>query len=170
MINISKKYKISIAIILISVIGLGYHLSVYNAYHYQSSNNTLGGLLIIISFIIYPLPWIDINKNKLRKILFSITMTIIALVVIIQLTALRHKYEKTEIASNPAYAEARIVGFESSRLGRRSRKRNYATISYYFNNKEIIQRIEYHKPIYKRGQIIKVRFSSKYPEMFEVQK
>jgi len=167
LIKTSPKNKILISIALLPIIAVGYYLSVYQAYIYKSSNGTTGAAMVVISLMIYPMLWLNMEKTRTQKNLLTGIMVLISLTAIIMLMVLRESYEDRIINSNPVISEAHITALETERSWK-GRRTDYAIFTYFFKKRKINQRI--YDSNYSIGQVLKIRFSSEYPEMVEVLK
>jgi multisubunit Na+/H+ antiporter MnhG subunit len=165
LIKTSKRNKLLVSLALLSIIAIGYYLSVYNAYSYKSSNDTTGSAIVIIGLMIYPMLWLDMEKTKTQKVLRTVLMVVISITAIVMLMILRGNYESSVINANPVITQAHIVGFETEK-SLKGKKTEYAVFSYTLENKEFRQRI--YDDNYTKGQTLKIRFSREYPEMYEV--
>lgn len=166
-ITISKNKKIIVSITAIFLFCLGYYLSVYDSFAYQSNNFTIGSLMMATSFFAFPVLWLDLGENPKSKNYTIIIPTIIFLFCIIfLLTNNKKKYLVEELNKYGIIATAKVTGseFENHKSGRKY----FATFKYKTNGKEFVQRIENYKEEYKEGEILKILVSKRNPEMFEI--
>ena len=168
LITISKRNKIIVSIIAIFLIFVGYYLSIYKSFSYQSSNDTYGNVMMIISISLFPMLWLNIGKNsKWEKFATIAPMVIISFVLIIGMGIKRDEYLENELNKNGTNSIGVITGFEIE-THRRGRQTDYATFKYEFEHKQLIQRIENYDNEYKLNQNLKLKISKNNPEMFKI--
>jgi hypothetical protein len=166
LITISKKNKILVSLIAIFLIFIGYYLAVYKSFGYQSNNDTIGNVMILISIGIIPMLWLNINKNsKWKKYIYILPMVIIGIIIIIVTLAKKKKYLEEEINKYGKNAIGKVIGFE---VGKGRSKRHYVTFKYEFENKQYIQRIENYDDEYEINQNLNLKISKRNPEMFKL--
>ena len=167
LINISKRKKIIVSIIAFFFIFLGYYLAVYKSFSYQSNNQTIGNVLMIISIIIFPMLWYDAGENpSVKSKIFLIPNVFIAIGIVIGVISLRDNYLKNEINNYGTKVIGKVSGFEIET--HRRGKTDYATFIYEFENKRFVQRIENYDNEYKLNQNLNIKISKRNPEMFEI--
>ena len=163
LINISKRKKLIVSIIAVFLIFLGYYLAVYKSFNYQSSNQTIGNVLMIISIIIFPMLWYDGGENPTSKSKkFLIPNVIIAIGIIVGVISLRNNYLTNELNNYGTKVIGKVSGFEIET--QRSGKTDYATFKYEFENKHYLQRIENYDNEYKLNQNLNIKISKRNPE------
>ena len=67
LITISKNNKILVSVIATILIFIGYYLAVYKSFSYQSNNDTIGNVMMLISISLFPMLWLNINENSKWK-------------------------------------------------------------------------------------------------------
>ncbi|WOC52607.1 hypothetical protein BPO_1960 [Bergeyella porcorum] len=164
LINISKKSKYIFSIILVILIGVGYYISVYKSYKYQSNNDTIGGIFILLGLFFLYFFWFRWREKK-----SFILLGVISIFTIIFLFIQRINYIDKELNKHGVIVKAVVIDFETDRYSRK--KREYATFKYQFQNKVYIQRVEYfEKDEYRLHQWFDVKISKNKPEIFDIPK
>ena len=67
LIKISKRNKIVVSVIATILIFVGYYLAIYKSFSYQSNNDTIGNVMMIISMGLFPMLWLNIADNSKWK-------------------------------------------------------------------------------------------------------
>ena len=166
LITISKKNKIIVSIIALILIFVGYYLAIYKSFSYQSNNDTIGNVIMLISIGLFPMLWLNINENsKWKKYIYIVPMIIIGIVIIIVTIAKKKEYLEEEINKYGKNAVGKVIGFE---VGKGRSKRHYVTFEYEFENKQYIQRIENYDNEYVISQNLNLKISKRNPEMFKI--
>jgi hypothetical protein len=161
--------KTIFTILAILLIFIGYYISVYKSFSYQSNNQAIGAVIIIICISLIPIIWSGIRIiSNWKKYLYAILMTPIAFIVIFITIESKKNHLKNELLQNGINRKGEVIGFEIE--SRKGRKTKYAKISYEFQNKKLIQRIENKNNEYKLNQKLILNISKLHPEMFEIVK
>jgi len=167
-----RENKILTAVLAVAVFIAGYCLMVYYSFGYQSDNENIGMVMMIVAVSIYPVLWFIANPKKIESTVWVVTLVLIGMVaVIITLLVLvtdyaRQNYLRKELSKNGIKTTAVVTGFEYEYI--KSSKIEYATIQYQFQKNIIIQRIWDSEHAYEIDQTIPIQFSSEHPEMFEI--
>jgi uncharacterized protein YneF (UPF0154 family) len=168
LIKIPKKNKIITSIVLLVFIVIGFYLSVYKSYMYESNNDSTGFVLCYVSLLVLPMLWFEYEViSKIIKILFIAFSLLVAVFLFWLIGSTKTKYENSELKKNGVFTKAKIFDLIIVK-GRRS-KTEYAIFKYTFENKEFLQRVMNFDETYKIDQILNLKISSKNPEMFEIQ-
>jgi heme/copper-type cytochrome/quinol oxidase subunit 4 len=167
LIKISKRNKIIVSVIATFLIFIGYYLAIYKSFSYQSNNDTIGNVMMIISIGLFPMLWLNIAENsKWKKYAYVAPMVIISIVLIIMMIAKKKEYLEKELKEYGKDVVGRVTGFEVEH--HRRSKTDYATFKYEFENKQYIQRIENYDYEYKINQNLNLKISKRNPEMFKI--
>lgn len=167
LIDIPRKKKIIINVILVVFMGLGYYLAIYESFGYRSVNFTLGLLILYISFFCIPFFWFKIDHTTLKgKAFFMTPMVILAIVLIFTMMNKKDSFIENEVNSHGVNTIAKVTGFEKDTGLRRKNTSYFATIQYVFEGKTIVQRIENDDHTHHMDEKISIRFSKNYPAMF----
>ena len=167
LITISKRNKIIVSIIATILIFVGYYLSVYKSFSYQSKNDTIGNVMMIISIGLFPMLWLNIAENsKWKKYAYVAPMVIIGCILVFVMIAKKKEYLEEELNKYGQVAIGKVIGFQVEHT-RRS-KFDYATFKYEYENKQFIQKTENFDNEYKIGQILNLKISKRNPEMFKI--
>jgi hypothetical protein len=157
-----KKFAILLGSTLTFI--LGYYVSVYHTFYYQTYNDLFG--LLLVSSSIMTMTFICLNLslvNKKKNIIVSIIAVVLTLIATGFIFVKTISFNKNQLDLYGVVTKACVVGFES---GYKSTK--YATISYESNGNKILQRIMIvSKDHYEKGDSIQIRFSSEHPELFK---
>ncbi len=166
LITISKNNKILVSVIATILIFIGYYLAVYKSFSYQSNNDTIGNVMMLISISLFPMLWLNINENsKWKKYVYVLPMVIIGIIIIIVTIAKKKEYLEEEINKYGKNAVGKVIGFE---VGKGRSKRHYVTFKYEFENKQFIQRFENYYDEYELNQNLNLKISKRNPEMFKI--
>lgn len=167
LIKISKRNKVVVSLIATILIFVGYYLSIYKSFGYQSNNETIGNVMMIISIIVFPMLWLNNTENsKWKKYVYVVPMVIISIVLIILMIGKKKEYLEEELNKYGQDAIGKVIGFEVEH--HRRSKTDYATFKYEFENKQFIQRIQNRDNEYKLNQKLDLKISKRDPEMFKV--
>lgn len=167
LITISKRNKIIVSIVATILIFVGYYLSVYNSFSYQSNNDITGNVMMIISISLFPMLWLNIGKNsKWEKFATIAPMVIISIFLIIVMISKKNEYLEDELNKYGTNTIGKVTGFEIET--HKSSKTDYATFKYEFENKQFIQRIENYDNEYELNQNLNIKISKINPEMFKI--
>lgn len=167
LIKISKRNKIIVSVIATILFFVGYYLSVYKSFSYQSSNDSTGNAMMIISIGIFPMLWLNIAENsKWKKYVYVVPMVIISCILVFVMIAKKKEYLEDELNKYGQVAVGKVIGFEVEHT-RRS-KFEYATFKYEYENKQFIQKTENFDNEYKIDQILNLKISKRNPEMFKI--
>ena len=166
LIKISKRNKIIVSIIAAVCIFIGYYLSVFKSFNYQSNNDTIGNVLTIISVGLFPMLWLNIADNsKWKKYAYVAPMVIFGCILVFVTIAKKKEYLENELNKYGKNAVGKVIGFE---VGKGRSKTHYATFKYEFEKKQYIQRIADYDDEYKINQILNLKISQRNPEMFAI--
>ena len=167
LIKISKRNKIIVSVIAIILIFTGYYLAVYNSFKYQSSNQTIGNVIMLISISLFPMLWLNVAENsKWKKYVYVAPMVVLGIIIIVFNMAKKNDYLEKELNQYGIATEGKVIGFEVE-YSRRS-KTDYATFKYEFESKKYRQRIENYDNEYKLNQNLQLKISKVNPEMFKI--
>ncbi|MCL9771046.1 hypothetical protein NAT47_11530 [Flavobacterium sp. HXWNR69] len=167
LIKISKRNKIIVSLIATILIFVGYYLAIYKSFSYQSNNDTIGNIMMIISIGLFPMLWLNISENsKWKKYVYVIPMVIVGIIIVIVTITKKKEYLEKELDKYGQKAVGKIIGFEVEHT-RRS-KFEYATFKYKYKNKQFIQKTENFDNEYKIDQILNLKISKRNPEMFKI--
>jgi uncharacterized membrane protein len=169
LITISKSNKIIVSIIATVLIFVGYYLSVYKSFSYQSKNDTIGNVMMIISIGLFPMLWLNIAENsKWKKYAYVMPMVIIGCVLVFVMITKKKEYLEEELNKYGQVVVGKVIGFEVEHT-RRS-KFDYATFKYEYEyeNKQFIQKTENFDSEYRIDQILNLKISKRNPEMFKI--
>ena len=162
------KYKeVSIGIVSIASIFLGYILYVYYSFSYKSWNDSIAMLLIsvpifAISFFIFKYRYASWIK---KGVIFILVFIIIVIAIVILING-KNNYRDHELKNNGFTTTAKIINFQTVKHKRSDTY--YATFTYFYRNKKYIQRVNNDDKIYQINQTVTIRISSKNPEMFKL--
>ncbi len=170
--RLSKNWKIIWLLIQLLVLAVGYYLFVYNSYGYKSWNDLIGGTISVVAIIFILMSFIDSpNDHKwyeVKSLKFYIPSLLLALAIVYVLTFKRNEFYDQQ-ASVSTLAE--IIGKEQVQTFSRNKSnriRTYATIRYFDNDQEIIQRISDYHGVYNVGQFVPIKYSENHPELFKI--
>lgn len=167
LIKISKKNKIIVSVVATILIFTGYYLVVYKSFNYQSSNQTIGNVMMLISISLFPMLWLDVAENsKWKKYVYVAPMVVIGIILIVFNMIKKNEYLKEELDKYGIEIEGKVIGFEVEH--RRRSKTDYATFKYQFENKQYKQRIENYDNEYNLNQNLNLKISKRNPEMFKI--
>lgn len=167
LIKTSKRNKIIVSILALLLIFFGYYLAIYKSFNYQSSNQTIGGVMILTCISLFPMLWLNISKNpRWKKYVYTIPIVIIGSGIVIGIMIKRKNHLKEELNKYGINTVGIVTGYEVEH--HRRNKTDYATFKYEFENKQFIQRIENYDDEYKLNQSLNIRISKRSPEMFEI--
>lgn len=167
LIKTSKKNKIIVSVLALLLIIFGYYLAIYKSFSYQSSNQTIGNVMILSCISLFPMLWLNISENsRWKKYIYVIPMVIIGSGIAIGIMIKRKNYLKEELNKYGINTAGIVTGFEVEH--HRRSKTDYATFKYEFENRQFIQRIENYDDEYKLNQSLNIRISKRSPEMFEI--
>jgi branched-subunit amino acid transport protein AzlD len=168
LIKISKRNKIVVSVIATILIFVGYYLAIYKSFSYQSNNDTIGNVLMLISIGVFPMLWLNSSENfKWKKYVYVLPMVIVGIIIIIVTITKKKEYLDEEINKYGKNTVGKVIGFE---VGKGRSKTRYATFKYVFKKKQYVQRIENYDDEYKLNQILNVKISERNPEMFKIVK
>jgi hypothetical protein len=166
LINISKRNKIIVSVFATILIFTGYYLAIYKSFSYQSSNQTIGNVMMLISIGLFPMLWLNVAENsKWKKYVYVAPMVVIGIIIVILTIAQKKEYLEEELNKYGNKALGKVIGFE---VGKGRSKTNYATFKYMFENEHYIQRIENYDDEYKINQNLNLLISKRNPEMFKI--
>lgn len=168
LINISKKYKIVVSVFATVLIFIGYYLSVYKSFNYQSNNDSYGNVLMIISIGMFPMLWLNISRHpQWEKYATIIPMVVFSFIIILGLSAKRKEYLEIELYKYGTNSIGIVTGFEIE-THRRGKQTDYATFKYELRSKQFIQRVENYEGQFKLHQNLNLKISKRNPEMFKI--
>ena len=166
LIKILKRNKIVVSVIATILIFTGYYLAIYKSFSYQSNNDTIGNVMMLISISLFPMLWLNIYENsKWKKYIYIVPMVIIGIIITIVTIVKKKEYLEEEINKYGKNAVGKVIGFE---VGKGRSKRHYATFKYEFENKQYIQRIDNYDDEYVINQILNLKISKRNPEIFKI--
>ena len=167
LITISKRNKVIVSILATILIFVGYYLAIYKSFSYQSNNDTIGNVMMLISISLFPMLWLNIAENsKWKKYVYVVPMVIIGIILVIVMIAKKKEYLEGELSKYGNDIVGKVIGFEVE--NHRRSKTDYATFKYEFENKQFIQRIENYDNEYELNQNLKLKISKRNPEMFKI--
>jgi hypothetical protein len=167
LINISKRNKIIVSVIATILIFIGYYLAIYKSFKYQSSNETIGNVMMLISIGLFPMLWLNVAENsKWKKYVYVAPMVVVGIVLIVFNMTKKKEYLEEELDKYGMATEGKVIGFEVKH--RRRSKTDYATFIYQFENQQYKQRIKNYDNEYKLNQNLKLKISKRNPEMFKI--
>ena len=167
LITISKRNKIIVSVIAIVLIIIGYYLSVYKSFGYQSNNDTTGNVLMLISIGLFPMLWLNIADNsKWKKYVYVVPMVIVGCILVFVVMAKKREYLEEELSKYGQVAVGKVIGFEVEHTRRSTF--DYATFKYEYQSKQFIQKTENFDNEYKIDQILNLKISKRKPEMFKI--
>ena len=166
LIKISKRNKIVVSVIATILIFVGYYIAIYKSFSYQSSNQTIGNAMMLISISLFPMLWLNVAENsKWKKYVYVAPMVVIGIIIVILTIAKKKEYLEEEINKYGKNTLGKVIGFE---VGKGRSNTHYATFKYVFENKQYIQRIENYDDEYTINQNLQLKISKVNPEMFKI--
>ncbi|MEI6865524.1 hypothetical protein [Flavicella sp.] len=166
-INTSRKNKIIILVICGLLILTGYYLSTYKYFLINDNVGPYSNALIVMSLITITFLFLDVNNySTKRKLLYILSISIIAIGIIIVTTYTRNQYRSKELEKNGIFIFGTVIGFEG--VKHKEGKTDYAIIKYEFQDKEIINKVLTYDYKHKVNQILRLNISTLEPRIFEV--
>jgi hypothetical protein len=171
--GLSRKTKVIVSALGVIAFVIGFYVSVFNSFGYQSNNEAIGLTCMLLSLLVYPILWPDLLLKiqwKASVLMKTLVITgggmVLVISFVFMIYYLRENYLQSELNKHGIQTTAIVTGFEYE--SRRSGKVEYATIQYASGNKTITQRVTNYSGTYHINQKLSIYYSRNNPEMFEV--
>ncbi|MBK8805146.1 MAG: hypothetical protein IPO21_00280 [Bacteroidales bacterium] len=165
--NKRSKVKNIWTIIWILDIIAGFYLFVFESYRYQSNNVGYGLVMLAIGFTAIQYMWFELLPySKWNRAANVLPMFIVFIPLIFGMIRLQKNFLNKQIKEYGIITYGQVIDFETSES--KGHVSHYATIKYRFEDKDIIQRVKNDDNFYQKYDSLKIKCSSKKPEIFAI--